>query len=150
MKRHLFAIVTALATVTAVAGDGPTVYPFPADSTSLAKDSRFFEMRTYHAAPGKMEALNSRFRDTTTKLFTKHGMTVVAYWIPMDKDGKYENTLVYMLAFPSHAARDKAWKEFSDDPEWKAAKADSEKNGPLLTGKPESVYMTATDYSPLK
>jgi hypothetical protein len=69
--------------------------------------------------------------------------------VPMNKEGQYENTLVYLLAFPSHEARDKAWKEFSADPEWQTAKADSEKNGKLVE-KVESSYMTATDYSPMK
>jgi hypothetical protein len=77
-------------------------------------------------------------------------MEMIGYWVPVDKEGKPEDTLVYILAFPSHAARDKAWKEFTDDIEWQAVKAESEKNGPLLVGRPESVFMTATDYSPIK
>jgi hypothetical protein len=142
MIRSLFAIIAVVAAFTAFADD--------AAKTSPAKDSRFFEMRTYHAAPGKLQALNARFRDFTNKLFIKHGMEMIGYWVPVDKEGKPEDTLVYILAFPSHAARDKAWKEFTDDIEWQAVKAESEKNGPLLVGRPESVFMTATDYSPIK
>jgi hypothetical protein len=146
MIRYIISVIVALAAVNAWAED--TAPSVPA-SPSLAKDSRFFEMRTYHAAPGKLEALHARFRNFTTKIFTKHGMSMVAFWVPMDKDGKYENKLVYVLAFPSHEARDKAWKEFSDDLEWHAVKADSEKDGRLVE-KVDSVYMTATDYSPIK
>jgi hypothetical protein len=33
------------------------------------------EMRTYFATAGKLEALHSRFRDNTCRLFAKHGST---------------------------------------------------------------------------
>jgi len=47
-------------------------------------NARVFELRTYTAAPGKMDALNARFRDHTCKLFEKHGMTNIGYWNPAD------------------------------------------------------------------
>src|SRR4029453_345490 len=63
---------------------------------SVAKGSRGFEMRAYYAAPGKLEDLQARFRDHTVKLFEKHGMTNVGYWVPVDeKTGQPSgNTLV--------------------------------------------------------
>lgn len=123
----------------------PTVAP----SLSLAKDSRCFELRTYYATPGKLEELHARFRNHTLKLFKKHGMEVVGFWGPTDKEKGSENTLVYILAFPSLVARDKAWGDFRGDPEWQAVAKESEKNG-KLTEKIDSVIMKATDYSPLK
>ena len=123
----------------------PTVAPSP----SLAKDSRCFELRTYYAASGKLEELHARFRNHTLKLFKKHGMEVVGFWGPTDKERGSENTLVYILAFPSRDARDKAWIDFRSDPEWQAVAKDSEKNG-KLTEKIDSVIMMATDYSPQK
>jgi hypothetical protein len=150
MIRYLFSFIVAVAALNAFADDTAKTSPASPSSPSLAKDSRFFEMRTYHAAPGKLEALHARFRDFTNKLFVKHGMEMVGYWVPMNKEGQYENTLVYLLAFPSREARDKAWKDFTADLEWHAVKAETEKNGPLLAGKPESFFMTATDYSPIK
>ena len=116
---------------------------------SLAPDSRCFELRTYTAAPGKLEALHARFRDHTNALFTKHGMTMVGYWVPSEADKGAANTLVYVLAFPSRAARDKAWEDFRVDPAWLAARNASETGG-KLTDKVESLLLTATDYSPLK
>jgi hypothetical protein len=83
------------------------------------------------------------------KLFKKHGMEVVGFWGPTDKDKGSENTLVYILAFPSRVAREKAWGDFRSDPEWQAVAKESEKNG-KLTEKIDSVVMMATDYSPLK
>jgi hypothetical protein len=123
----------------------PTVAPSP----SLAKGSRCFELRTYYAAPGKLEELHARFRNHTLKLFKKHGMEVVGFWGPTDKEKGSENTLVYILAFPSRDARDKAWRDFRSDPEWQAVAQESEKNG-KLTEKIDSVIMMATDYSPAK
>jgi hypothetical protein len=109
---------------------------------------RVFELRTYTAAEGKLDALNARFRDHTNKLFVKHGMELVGYWTPTDGE-KAKNTLIYILAHASREAAAKSWKEFQDDPEWKAARAESEKDGKLTT-KVESVFMKPTDYSPMK
>ena len=119
------------------------------NSPSLAKNARVFEMRTYYAAPGKLEALHARFRDHTNKLFVKHGMDLVGYWVPMNKDGQYENKLAYILGYPNREAREKSWKEFMADPDWKAAHAASETNGKLVD-KVDSVFMSPTDYSPIK
>ena len=123
----------------------PTVSPSP----SLAKDTRCYEIRTYTAAPGKLEELHARFRNHTMKLFKKHGMEVVGFWGPTDKEESSENTLVYVMVFPSREARDKAWKAFVSDPEWIKARSESEKNG-KLTEKIKSVILGATDYSPIK
>src|SRR3982750_3671542 len=111
-------------------------------------DNRVFEMRTYISNPGKMSALHARFRDHTCKLFEKHGMTNVGYWSQISGDNA-ENTLVYILAYPSKEAREASWKAFAADEDWKKAKADSEKDG-VLVGKVISVFMTGTDYSAIK
>lgn len=113
-------------------------------ATSAEPDTRVFEMRTYYAAPGKLDALNARFRDHTTKLFTKHGITNVGYWMPIENP---ESKLVYVLASPSREARDALWKAFGADPDWQAAKTASEKEGKLVA-KVESLFLKATDFSP--
>ena len=111
-------------------------------------DTRVFEIRTYYAKPGKMAALHARFRDHTNKLFIKHGMTPIGYWSPIDSKQAAEK-MVYLLAFPSKEAAAKSWEAFKNDPDWQAAKAASEKDGPLVA-RVESVYLKATDYSPMK
>jgi hypothetical protein len=111
-------------------------------------DNRVFELRIYHAAPDKMKALQARFRDHTCKLFKKHGMTIIGFWSPTDKD-EVEKKLYYILAYPSKEAADAAWKDFFADPDWIAVKKESEKDGKLVD-KVESVYMSPTDYSPMK
>jgi hypothetical protein len=109
-----------------------------------APDGRLYELRTYHAAPGKLDALLTRFREHTVELFNKHGMTNVGYWLPVDNK---DNVLVYLLAYPDKAAREADWKAFSDDPEWQKTRSESEKDGTLVTGV-DQVFMTSTDFSP--
>ena len=135
--------------VLAAAGLAAGVALFAAEDKKVdKKDTRVFELRTYYAAPGKMQALHARFRDHTCKLFEKHGMTVVGFWSPTDEK-QAEQKLVYLLAFPSKEAADKSWKAFRDDPEWKAVREASEKDGKLVD-KVESVFLNPTDYSPMK
>ena len=118
-----------------------------APATGAADAARVFELRTYTAAEGRMEALNTRFREHTVDLFRKHGMEVIGFWTPTDAAGA--NTLVYLMAYPSVEAREKSWKAFVDDPEWKKVYAESQKDGSLTT-KVESKILTPTDYSPMK
>ena len=133
----------------AAAPAAPAPVTTTAPSPSLVKDGRCFEIRTYYAAPGKLEDLHKRFRDHTMKLFKKHGMEVVGFWGPTDKEKGSENTLVYILAYPSRTARDAAWKAFGADPDWQAARKKSEENGKLVD-KVDFVIMAATDYAPAK
>jgi hypothetical protein len=106
-------------------------------------------MRTYYAMPGKLEALNARFRDHTCALFKKHGMENVGYWIPADADKGAGNTLVYIIAHKSREEAKKSWAAFIADPDWKKAHKESEVNGKLVE-RIESVFLSATDYSPVK
>ena len=115
---------------------------------------RYFEMRTYHCADGKLEDLHNRFRNHTNRLFRKHGIEMVGYWTVTGAPGANpssasKDTLVFILAYPSREERDKRWNAFAGDPEWKKAKDESEKNGPLVA-KVEQVFMCPTDYSPIK
>ncbi|MCZ2343491.1 MAG: NIPSNAP family protein [Bacteroidales bacterium] len=103
-----------------------------------------FEMRTYYSPPGKLDALHARFRDHTMKLFAKHGITNVGYFVPVNNE---ENKLIYFLSYPSLEARNQSWENFQADPDWKKAKADSEKDGKLVA-KVVSRFLTPTDYSP--
>ena len=141
-------LATLLITASALAGFAADTNAAPA-SASIAKDSRCFEMRTYYAAPGKLEALNARFRDHTCALFKKHGMEIVGFWIPTEKEQGAEIKLVYLLAHKNREAAKQSWKEFGGDPEWKKARTASEVNGKLVE-KVETVFMAATDYSPVK
>ncbi len=109
-----------------------------------AENLQCFELRTYTANDGKLDALNSRFRDHTLALFKKHGMTNVAYWVPQENEA---NQLVYLLGYPSRDAAKKSWQGFFNDPEWKQAYRASIAEGRLVK-KVDSVFLKPTDYSP--
>jgi hypothetical protein len=101
-------------------------------------------MRVYYAPEGKLDALNARFRDHTLKLFEKHGITNIGYWMPIDNP---ERMMVYFLAYPDRESREKSWKSFMADPQWQAAYKASEVDGKLVA-KVVSKFFQATDYSP--
>lgn len=119
-----------------------------ADAAKPSEAGRVFEMRKYYAMPGKLDALNARFRDHTTKLFEKHGMQNIGYWMPAEGP-EAGRVLVYLLAYPSKEAKAAAWKGFREDPEWKKARDESEKDGKIVE-KIESTILSATDYSAIK
>jgi hypothetical protein len=114
-------------------------------SGRAANANRVFELRTYTTVEGRLDALNARFRNHTVKLFEKHGMTNIGYFVPMDKP----NTLVYLLAHSSRDAAKKSFDEFRKDPEWIKARDASEKDGKIVE-KVESVFLEPTDYSQVK
>jgi hypothetical protein len=113
-----------------------------------AGETRVFELRTYTSPPGQLPALHRRFREHTMALFARHGMTNVGYWTPQDSAHR-ENTLVYLLAYPSRQAARDSWAAFNADPEWQRVRAASEANGKIVE-KVESVFLDPTDFSPMK
>jgi hypothetical protein len=114
-----------------------------------AQANRVFEMRTYTTNEGKLPALQARFRDHTTKFFTRHGMTNIGYWTPQDAPLS-QNTLIYVIAHPSREAAKKSWAAFQADPEWQKVAAASQVDGRILAKAPDSLFMDPTDYSPIK
>jgi hypothetical protein len=142
MKTLAIALTLGLGIATQAAAQAPP---------STAAGAKVYEMRTYYAASGKLEALHARFRNHTIEIFKKHGMGVVAFWVPVDQTtgAATGNTLVYILSYASLDARKQAWDEFGKDPEWVAVKAESEKDGKLVD-KVDSVFLAPTDYSPMK
>ena len=146
---YRFVRVRRFALPFAVLAGGLAVAASVGRSPAAEEDSmRFFEMRTYIAPEGKLEALHARFRDHTTALFEKHGMTNLGYWVPAEGP-EAANTLVYILAYPSREAREASWQAFIADPEWTKAKEASEVNGPLVE-KVIAQFLSPTDYSAIQ
>ena len=114
--------------------------------THAAESDVVYELRVYHCYEGKLPDLLRRFRQHTTKIFEKHGMTNVAYWSPMDEPQK-SNTLIYVLAHPSREAAATNWRAFSADPEWQSVQKASEANGKIVE-KVDSTFIVLTDFSP--
>jgi len=135
VNRFLVASLIAAATVSLASAQSPV----------LVRETRTFELRTYYAAEGKLDALNARFRDHALWLFQKHGMTPVGFWSP---EGNPDNKLVFLLAYPSRPARDAAWKSLAADPEWVRARKSSDRSGKLVKYIEEE-FLTPTDYSPV-
>jgi hypothetical protein len=142
MKRTAFGVAAVMSMIV-----GYIVARESADIVQAQQAStRVFELRTYTAPDAeKFAMLNARFREHTTRLFEKHGMTNIGYWTPVDAP----NTLIYIVAHQSMEAAKKSWAAFRADPDWQKVSADSKAKG--LTGiTVESKYLTPTDYSTLK
>ncbi len=110
-----------------------------------------YELRIYHPAPGKADALDARFRDHTIDLFEKHGMKPIGFWHVATAEGApKDDRLIYLMGYKDRAARDASWSAFAQDPEWTKVSTESQLNGALLKspGGIESIFLNATDYSP--
>lgn len=112
---------------------------------TIQAENRIFELRTYTSVDGKLDAVVARFRDHTTKLFEKHGMENIGYWVAKDKP----NTLIYIVAHKDRKAAQASWDAFRKDPVWIKARDASEVNGKIVD-KVESVFMDAVDFSKIK
>lgn len=143
-KRYLVAFLGL-----AVFGLGYAAGQFAAfESVAQAQGERIFEMRTYTALPGRLDALNARFRDHTTRIFEKHGMTNIGYWTPQEAP-LAENTLVYILAHDSRDAGQASWDAFRADPEWAQVAEESQRDGRIVESV-DVLWLEATDYSKIK
>jgi hypothetical protein len=139
-----FVLLTALAATFAAGFLARGVMPGEPVAHAQAP-ARVFEMRTYVVPEASLAPLNARFRDHTMRLFQKHGITNIGYFTPMD-EAKKKTTLVYLIAHPSQEKAAENWKAFQGDPDWQAAAKASGVPRPQI----ESVFLTATDYSPIK
>ncbi len=142
-KTVLYGLGLAVAFAAGLATNG--VLPGEAVAQAQAK-GRVYELRTYTAVEGRLDALHSRFRDHLLGFFKKHGMTNVAYFKPMDAPLS-GSTMIYIVSHESREAAAKSWSAFQNDPEWK--KVSSAGGGPVAS-KVESVFLEPTDYSPMK
>src|ERR1700752_1497567 len=146
MRTALFRVCVA----TALLGAGYVAGRLtPEPVVQAAQDEKVFEMRTYTANEGRLPALQARFRDHTLGFFKKYDSTRVGYWVPTD-GRTAQTTLVYILSHPSREAAKANWAKFGADPEWRKVAAASQVDGTILAKPPESVYLKATDYSPIK
>jgi hypothetical protein len=133
MRLTLLAALAALASTLCIrAADAPAAGPV-------------YELRIYYAAEGKLDDLNARFRNNTMRIFEKHGMKNVGYFVP--EGANPDRKLIYFLEHASRDAARESWKAFGADPEWQQVAKESEKNGRLVS-KVETHYLALTDYSP--
>jgi NIPSNAP len=112
-----------------------------------ADSNRVFELRIYHTLPGKVPTLESRFRDTTSKLLAKHDLKVVGYWVP-EAAPAFDNTFVFMLAHPSREEAKKNWDAMWADPEFQEVLKTEQAS--KTVEKIDETYMRPADFSPMK
>lgn len=126
--------------------------PASSQTTQPSTPGRIYELRIYTCNEGKLPLLNARFRDHSIRILAKHGMESLYYWTIQQgagTDGEdAKNMLVYILAHKSRESADASWAAFRADPEWVKVKAESEKDGPLLSKTPVSIFMESVSYSP--
>lgn len=108
-----------------------------------------FELRIYHTHPDRMPALEKRFKDHTIKLLEKHGMKLVGFWKPVPAPEGGDTVLIYLVEHANREAADKSWDTFRKDADWLKARADSEKDGPIVK-KVEVQWWGATPYSAIR
>ena len=138
------ALTFGIALLAACAGGSELIAQSAGDSGA----PHVWELRTYTTHPGRLEALVRRFRDHTTRIFEKHGMVNVGYWVPQDPPLS-ENTLVYILQHESREAAEASWSAFGADPEWQEVRDASQADGPIVMSV-ERVFMDPTDFSAIR
>ena len=96
-----------------------------------------YELRVYNCVTGRLPALLNRFETVTLRLFEKHGIRQAGFWTTQIGDSN--NDLHYLLAWESLAERQERWAAFASDPEWLAARAESERDGPIVANIKTSI-----------
>ena len=107
---------------------------------------KVFELRTYTTNDGKLPNLQARFRDHTRRIFEKHGIENIGYWVPQE----IPNTWIYIISHDSRQTATDSWASFRADPEWTEVAQASQVDGQILAKAPEFVFMDATDYSAIR
>ena len=112
-----------------------------------ADSDRVFELRIYHTVPGKLPVMESRFRETTSKILARHNLNVLGYWTGENAPGS-ENTFVFLLAHRSREEAKQNWAAAAKDPEFQPViKAEQ---GEKTLDKADVLFLRPTDFSTLK
>jgi hypothetical protein len=106
-----------------------------------------YELRVYQCMPGRLPDLNKRFETITLKLWEKRGIRAVGFWTTLVGASNHE--LHYMLEWQDMAERERVFGAFMSDPEWHKARAETEKNGPLVANI-TNTFLAPTVYSKMK
>ena len=118
------------------------------NSRKISRPSGIFQLRTYHLLPGRLDAIQSRFRDHTQALIEKQGLSNYPYWITVEKDGA-QPKLVYFIGHQSKEEFNAAFGRFVADPEWIKVRDASEVSGKIVE-KIDALFYTALPFSPMK
>ncbi len=139
-------IVCAIALVSFAAGSRITARLMQINQVE-AESNRVFEPRGYHTVPGTEPEMESRFRNTTSKILPKHDLKVVGYCVP-EGGPDWDNTFIFMMADSSHTEAKKNWDAFRADPEFQEVLKTEQANKTVETIN--ETYMHPTDFSPMR
>ena len=105
------------------------------------------ELRVYRCVPNRMPALLKRFEEKALPLWEKHGIRQAGFWTTMI--GESNQDLTYLIAWESLAERERKWTAFISDPDWVAARTESEKDGPIVATIASSI-LQPTSFSSVR
>lgn len=112
-----------------------------------ADSDHVYELRVYHTLPGKVPALETRFRDIASKLLAKHNLKVVGYWVP-EGTPDWDNTFIYVVEHSSRLSAKENWDAMKADPGLQELIRSEQTN--KVVEKIDGTYMRPTDFSPMK
>jgi hypothetical protein len=131
-----------------LAGDKVRLAPrISRDRPPTGTSSMIYELRIYTAVTGRLPDVVKRFDTITLGMWEKHGIKQAGFWTTLV--GPSSNDLIYLLAWESMADRETKWNAFATDPAWLAAKAETEKNGPIVQTIANS-FLQPTSFSSVK
>ena len=106
-----------------------------------------YELRLYQAVPGQMPKLLTRFEDHTVPIWERHGIHPIGFWTT--QIGESSGELTYLLAWESLADRETKWAAFENDPAWRKARDESQREGPIVASISNKI-LKPTNFSRLK
>jgi hypothetical protein len=103
-----------------------------------------YELRLYDATPGNLPAVNDRFGNHVVGFFKKYGIGILGFWT---EEIGTSNRLTFILSYEDMGDRERKWREFASDPDWRKVQAETEAGGPLAATV-QNTFMRLTSYSP--
>ena len=103
-----------------------------------------YELRVYHCLPGRVPALLKRFEAVTLALWEKHGFRQGGFWTVVV--GQSNHDVYYFLKWVSLAERQEKMAAFQSDPDWIAARTESERDGQIVASITNTI-LQPTDFS---
>ena len=106
-----------------------------------------YEMRVYRCVPGRLPALLKRFETITLGMWEKHGIRPAGFWTTLV--GPSNQDLTYLLAWETMGERETKWNAFQSDPDWIAARAETERDGAIVANI-ENTFLQPTAFSSVR
>jgi hypothetical protein len=114
-----------------------------------AGSGHIFELRTYESNTAKSLAKKAEMFDRgEVAIFRKTGLTPVFFGVTL-VGGNMPN-LTYMLAYDDLAAREKNWRAFLADPDWKKLLATPGYSDAEIVSNSSSALLRALPFSPIR